>query len=61
MSKLKCQVKSKCLNDKIYPGRLPAAATGDGATQGGADFSFIWPFDIDLTFNANTTEILCLF
>jgi len=46
MSKLKCQVKSKCLNDKTYPGHLSAEATGNRVTESDANFSFIWSFDI---------------
>jgi hypothetical protein len=46
MSKLKSQVKSKCLNDKTSHGHLPVAATGDGATQDAVNFSSIWSFDI---------------
>jgi len=38
MSKHKCQVKSKCLNDKTYPSHLPAVAMVDGRTHIGSNF-----------------------
>jgi hypothetical protein len=46
MSKLKCQMKSKCLNDKTYPVHVSAAGTGERATHRGANFVFIWSIDI---------------
>jgi len=38
MSKLKCQVKSKCLNEKTYSSHLPAGAKVDDGTHSGANF-----------------------
>jgi len=38
MSKLKCQVKSKCLNDKTYPSHLSAVVMINGGTHSGANF-----------------------
>jgi len=46
MPKLKCQVKSKCLNDKTYPANLSAIGTDDGVTHSGVNFASIWSFDI---------------
>jgi hypothetical protein len=47
----KCQVKSKCLNAKTYPGRLPVGETPNGATQAVKAFNGFGHliFDIDLT------------
>ncbi len=46
MSKLKCQMKPKCLNDKTYFAQVSVSQVGRGATHGGANFSSIWSFDI---------------
>ena len=52
MSKLKCQVKSKCSNDKTYAGELSAADTSDGGLRGVLTFRQFGHliFNIDLTF-----------
>jgi hypothetical protein len=37
MSKLKCQMKSKCLNAKTYPATPSATAKGDGEIHNNSD------------------------
>ena len=52
MSKLKCQLKSKCLDNKTYPANLvaPPTATVQITTPGTSRSFCHLIFDIDLTF-----------
>ena len=38
MSKLKCQMKSKSVNAKVYPTHLPARAIANGGAHNNAGF-----------------------